>query len=262
MVYTLLNFAMLAYRGGAHYNLYHHYADKAAMFDVVDTLGLATPEGTRGPGTLEFLGCVVHATRETAATSNVADVFNSIINMVGTATTIVVIVLSAGLSGRFGKKAVIGAGFSLAAVNAFAYSLLSPEDAWGMLLLAIVGSITYAPTIAVAWAMYADAADYSEWQTGRRFTGMVFATLGFALKSGLALGSAVYLWLMAGVWGYDTRYPSAPNAVHGYFVSSSLGVGLLLAGGALAIAFCRLNRTTTLTMAAELAERRRTAGIA
>jgi Na+/melibiose symporter-like transporter len=259
VAYTVFNFAMLAYRGGAHYNFYHHYADKAAMFDFVEKLGLTTPEAAKGGGVLEFLGYVVHGTRETAASSNVADVFNSLINMVGTATTIAGIILSAGFSARFGKKAVILAGFSLGALNSCAYYLLAPTDTWGMLALAVLGSIVYAPTIAVAWAMYADAADYSEWQTGRRFTGMVFATIGFSLKSGLALGSAAFLWIMAGVWDYDTKHPAAANAVHGYFVSSSLIVGLLFAGGAIAIALCPLNKSLTLRMAAELAERRRQA---
>ncbi|MBI2511056.1 MAG: MFS transporter [Opitutae bacterium] len=262
VAYTVFNFAMLAYRGGAHYNFYHHYADKAAMFDFVEKLGLTTPELARGAGALDFLGYIVHGTRETAATSNVADVFNSLINMVGTATTIVFIMLSASFSARFGKKAVIFTGFALAALNSCAYYLLSPTNTWGMLALAVIGSIVYAPTIAVAWAMYADAADYSEWQTGRRFTGMVFATIGFSLKAGLALGSAAFLWLMAGLWGYDTTLPAAPNAVHGYFVSSSLLVGLLLAGGALSIAFCKLNKALTLQMADELAARRRKAGLA
>jgi len=261
VAYTIFNFAMLAYRGGAHYNFYHHYADKAAMFDFVQKLGLTTPDLAKGTGLLEFLGYVVHGTRETAGNSNVADVFNSIVNMTGTATTIVFIILSAGLSAKFGKKTVIFVGFSLAALNSFAYYLLSPTNTTGMLLLAVLGSIVYAPTIAVAWAMYADAADYSEWQTGRRFTGMVFATIGFSLKAGLALGSAAFLWLMAGLFGYDTKLPAAPEAVHGYFVSSSLIVGLLFAGGALSIAFCKLNKATTLQMAAELAERRRQAGL-
>ena len=44
--------------------------------------------------------------------------------------------------------------------------------------------MAYAPTIPLIWAIFADVADYSEWKTGRRFTGMVFATIGFALKSG------------------------------------------------------------------------------
>jgi Na+/melibiose symporter-like transporter len=116
--------------------------------------------------------------------------------------------------------------------------------------------MVYAPTIAVAWAMYADAADYSEWQTGHRFTGMVFATIGFSLKSGLALGSAVFLWAMSGFWGYETTAPSALNAIRGYHVSSSIGVGLLFLGGALAIATCTLNKKLTLQMADELAKQR------
>ena len=124
------------------------------------------------------------------ATSNVADVFNSIINMVGTATTIIVIFLSVSFARRFGKKAVTIAGFTLSAVNAFATYLLKPTDVYGMVALTMVGSIVYAPTIPLIWAIFADCADYSEWKTGRRFTGMVFATIGFALKAGLALGSA------------------------------------------------------------------------
>ncbi|HWL15174.1 MAG TPA: MFS transporter, partial [Opitutus sp.] len=130
------------------------------------------------------------------------------------------------------------------------------------LVLAIVGSLVYAPTIAVAWAMYADAADYSEWQTGRRFTGIVFATIGFALKTGLALGSAIFLWAMAGFWNYETTAPAAPNAVTGYHASSSIGVGILFLGGAFAIAFCKLNKKLTLQMASELADRRAKAGLA
>jgi GPH family glycoside/pentoside/hexuronide:cation symporter len=259
--YTLFNFAMLTYRGGAHYNLYHHFADKGAMFDFVEKLGLTTPEATSQGGLLEWLGYIVHGTRENLGT-NVADVFNSIVNMAGFATTIVVIMLSAGLSKRFGKKNVILVGFLLAAINSFAYYFLKPDSTTGMLVLAVIGSLVYAPTIAVAWAMYADAADYSEWQTGRRFTGIVFATIGFALKTGLALGSAIFLWVMAGLWNYNTAAPSEPNAIVGYHMSSSIGVGLLFIGGAIAIATCTLNKQRTLQMADELAERRRKAGVA
>jgi Na+/melibiose symporter-like transporter len=256
VAYTVCNFAMLSFRGGAHYNYYHHYADKAAMFDFVEKLGLTTSGAAKTGGVLDWLGYIVHGTRDTAANSNVADVFNSIINMLGTAVTIAVIMLSASFSARFGKKAVIGWGFALSALNAFAMYLLSPTNTLGMVAVAVIGAIVYAPTIAVAWAMYADAADYSEWQTGRRFTGMVFATIGFSLKAGLALGSAVFLWLMAGLFDYETHLPAAANAVAGYRATSSLIVGLLFAGGALSIALCKLNKATTLQMAAELAARR------
>jgi GPH family glycoside/pentoside/hexuronide:cation symporter len=205
---TMVHFAILAGRGAALYNYYHHYVDRAAMFDWLEKVGLtAAPlaPGEETTGILDhWLGYIVHGTRSDLAVSNVADVFNSIVNMAGTATTIVVILLSVNLAKRFGKKAVAVTGFGLAALNAAAFYFLSPTDVTAMLVLTITGSIVYAPTIALVWAIYADVADFSEWKTGRRFTGIVFATIGFALKSGLALGSAGFLWIMAGCFHYDS----------------------------------------------------------
>ena len=262
VAYTLFHFGMLVYRGNAHFNYYHYYADKTAMFDFVATLGLTTPDIAKGSGLLDWVGYIVHGTRETAASSNVADVFNSIVNMLGTGTTIICIMLSTGFSKKFGRKNVALVCFSLAAVNAFAMYLLPPTATWGMALLAVTGSIVYAPTCAIMWAMYADAADYSEWQTGRRFTGMVFATIGFALKAGLALGGAAFLWIMVGLWDYDTKLQDAANAIAGYRTSSSIIVGLFFVAIVVCIAFCKLNKGLTLRMAAELDERRRKAAAA
>ncbi|MEO6993047.1 MAG: glycoside-pentoside-hexuronide (GPH):cation symporter [Lacunisphaera sp.] len=262
IAFTVFNFGMLSFRGGALYNYFHHYVDKAAMFNFVEKMGLTTPDAAKGSGALEWLGYIVHGTRENLADSNVADVFNSIINMAGTATTIVFIILSASFAERFGKKAVLVSGFGLSMLNAFAFYLLSSTNTTGMLLLTISGSIVYAPTIALAWAMYADAADYSEWQTGRRFTGMVFATIGFSLKAGLALGSASFLWIMAGFYNYDTKFPDAVNAIIGYRACCSIFVGVLFLGCTLSIMLCKLNKRLTLQMVAELTERRQKAAAA
>jgi hypothetical protein len=54
---------------------------------------------------------------------------------------------------------------------------------WGMVGFMALTAIAYAPTIPLIWAIYADVADYSEWKTGYRFTGMVFATIGFGWKA-------------------------------------------------------------------------------
>ena len=37
---TMVHFGILSFRGGANYYYYHQYADKAAMFDCVEKLGL------------------------------------------------------------------------------------------------------------------------------------------------------------------------------------------------------------------------------
>ena len=249
-VMTLIHFAILSFRGGALYNYYHHYADKGAMYDFTAKLGLAGTSGAAG-GLLETLGYIVHSDK-----SNVADVFNSIINMAGTGITIMVILLSPPLSRRFGKKAVAVTGFGFASLSTLAFYLLAPTNVMGMLALTILIAVCYAPTIPLVWAIFADVADYSEWTIGRRFTGMVFATIGFALKSGLALGSASFLWIMEAFFHYDTHLPAAPDAVAGYRFTSGIVVGLLFAVCTVLLAIYQLNKTTTLKMAEELAQRR------
>jgi len=256
--WTLVHFAILSFRGGALYNYYHHYADKSAMFDFLQRLGLVVPAGVSVTGVfwklLEILGGIVHGD-QTAV--NVAAVFYSIINMLGTGVTIVVILISPPLARRFGKKAVAVGGFALSTLCALAFYFLSPTNVGGMVGLTILGSIFYAPTIPLTWAIFADVADYSEWKVGRRFTGIVFATIGFALKSGLAIGQASFLWIMAGFFNYDTKLPDAPAAIAGYRTCSCLIVGMLFAICTILLALYQLNKRTTIQMANEISERRR-----
>src|SRR5579862_5915412 len=260
-IMTMVHFGILSLRGGANYNYFHHFVDKGAMFDCLQKLGLTAPPlvaGAPAPGGfLELVGYIVHGTRDNLASSNVADVYNSFVNGLTTATTIIVIYLSVSFARRFGKKTVAIVGFGLSALNAFATYLLPPTAVYGMLALNIVGSIVYAPTIPLIWAIYADCADYSEWKTGRRFTGMVFATIGFALKAGLALGSAGLLWILAGFFHYDTQLPDAPDAVHGYRVCVGLVVGTMFLVCTFLLMVYPLGKRVTIQMADELAERRR-----
>jgi Na+/melibiose symporter-like transporter len=258
---TLVHFAVLSFRGGAMYYYYHYYADKAALFDFVQRLGLtadALPKGAAAaPGALEWMGYIVHGDRSHLADSNVADVANSIINMLGTAVTITVILLSPSLSRRFGKKAVAVAGFSLTTLCSLSLYLLGPSNVGGMVFLTVLGSVCYAPTIPLIWAIYADVADYSEWKTGRRFTGIVFATIGFALKSGLALGSSSFLWIMASLYAYDPRVAPGARTLEGFRACSGIAVAAFFLVCTVLLVMYPINKRMTQEMADELAERRR-----
>src|SRR5580692_7411637 len=57
---TLCHFCILSFRGGALYNYYHHYADRSAMYDWVQKLGLVVPAGASSSGIMETLGYIVH----------------------------------------------------------------------------------------------------------------------------------------------------------------------------------------------------------
>lgn len=254
-VMTLIHFAILSFRGGALYNYYHHDADTEALYRWLQTLGLTAPAGSQGGGFLEWIGWLARPDK-----SNVTDVANSIINMIGTGVTIVVILLSTPLSKRFGKKTVAVAGFGLSTIAAAAFSALGPANIWGMVWLTVFGAAVYAPTIPLIWAIYADVADFSEWKTGRRFTGIVFATIGFALKAGLALGSSSFLWIMQGFFGYDAAKPATPEVIEGFRLCSGLVVGGLFAVCTGLLAIYPLNKGLTQKMADELALRRRGAG--
>ena len=85
---------------------------------------------------------------------------------------------------------------------------------------------------------------------------MVFATIGFGLKSGLALGSASFLWIMAGVFNYDTKLPDAAPAVQGYRACSGIVVGILFTICTLLLIAYPITKKLTIQMADELAERR------
>lgn len=255
-VMTIFQFAALAFRGGALYNYYHHYVDKAAMYQCLQALGLTTPGHGIVARALRTLGYIVHGDKNRLSNSNVADVFNSIVNVTTTLTTIVTLSLSPSLSARFGKKAVAVTGFALSTLATAAFAILGPNDVYGMLMLTIVIAACFAPTIPLVWSMYADVADYSEWKTGRRITGVIFATICFALKAGLALGSAGFLWTMTAFYHYDVRHPEAIATVGGFRVCATLVVALLFAVCTGLLLAYKLNRGLTHRMVSDLSARR------
>jgi Na+/melibiose symporter-like transporter len=177
--------------------------------------------------------------------------------MLTTGLTVLVILLSPPLARRFGKKAVAIVGFGLVGISSLAFYLLKPDNVGGMIALTIFGTIAYAPTIPLIWAIYADVADYSEWKNGRRATGVVFATICFALKAGLSLGQSVFLWLMAAFYGYDPKLAPTPQTLEGFRMFSSLFVGILFAICTALLVVYPLSKRLTIQISDELAERRK-----
>jgi Na+/melibiose symporter-like transporter len=92
---------------------------------------------------------------------------------------------------------------------------------------------------------------------------MALATIGIALKVGLVIGSASFLWRMTAFFHFDTRLSNAVDAVAGYRTMSDLVVGILFTICAGLLVVYQLNKKLAIQMADELAERRRQAtGIA
>ncbi|MFZ1083563.1 MAG: MFS transporter [Terracidiphilus sp.] len=129
-----------------------------------------------------------------------------------------------------------------------------PEQIALMFVFQVLYSAVTGPTSAVLWAMFADSADYSEWRTGRRATGLVFSAAGMSNKLGWAIGGPVTVWLLA-VFGYQASVAQTPHALHGILLLFTVipAVGFLLTG--LGMIFYPLNEARMKKMQGELQAR-------
>ena len=103
--------------------------------------------------------------------------------------------------------------------------------------------------------MYADTADYSEWRTQRRATGLVFSAASFSQKVGWALGGAGTGWLLA-YFGYQPNVAQAAGTLNGIVLMMSLipaGIAVL---AAVALRYYTLDEAAVARMAVDLAPRR------
>lgn len=67
----------------------------------------------------------------------------------------------------------------------------------------------------ILWTMMADTADYGEYKTGRRITGLIFSSALFTLKMGIAIGGAIFGWVLA-YFGYqEVTEIQTENAIRG-----------------------------------------------
>ncbi|MBY5993978.1 glycoside-pentoside-hexuronide (GPH):cation symporter [Ferrimonas balearica] len=71
------------------------------------------------------------------------------------------------------------------------------------------------------WAKMADTVDYGQYKTGVRVTGLVYSSVIFFIKLGLAVGGAAAGWLLAG-YGYQPDSVQSPEATAGILISFTL----------------------------------------
>jgi GPH family glycoside/pentoside/hexuronide:cation symporter len=154
-----------------------------------------------------------------------------------------------------GKKRV----FVLAvALGGFVYCLLwlpRPTDIGWMFLLQILASFVLAPNSPVLFAMFADTADHGEWRTGRRTTGLVFASSLFGLKVGLGIGGWL-LGIVLAAFGYVANVEQSASSLNGILIAISILPGALLLVAALIMKFYELDDSMMVKIEQDLEERR------
>ena len=164
-------------------------------------------------------------------------------------------ILAKPVSDRIGKKNTFFAAMLSASVFSFLVYGLSPEAVGLVLTLQCFISASAGFVFPLLWSMYADTADYSEWKTGRRATGLVFSASSMSQKFGWTLGGAFAGWLL-GYYGFQANVTQNGSTQTGIrmMVSVYPAIGALVSG--LFMLVYPLKETFLNTIENELAARR------
>jgi GPH family glycoside/pentoside/hexuronide:cation symporter len=157
---------------------------------------------------------------------------------------------------RIGSKPAFVLLFVIAIFSTASFYLLKPDQLGLIFAINALGSITGGPLSALVAAMYADTADYAEWKTGRRATGLVFSASIFAQKFGWGWGGGLSLIILNAV-GFVANQTQTAETLQGLLKLMSIYPALC---GVLAILilviFYPLNEAKMAQISADLKARR------
>ena len=116
--------------------------------------------------------------------------------------------------------------------------------------------MAYAPAVPLLWTMIADAADYGEWKSGRRATGLYFSAAVFAQKAGWGIGAAIAGWMLTATH-FVPNVEQTETAITGIKMLVSVIPGILYMSCAILMIFYKIDVATTNQMKIDLEARRR-----
>ena len=165
------------------------------------------------------------------------------------------VLLTTQLTDRLGKRAGYLWCMGLGAVLTCALYLVPGDWIDTIFVLYCVTGFLLGPTAPIMFAMYADVADYGEWKTGQRTTGLVFSGAMLSTKFGAAIGgfSAGFLLDM---FGYVPNQDQTAEALLGILLTVSLIPGVLMVIGVVAMTFYPLTDARMKEIGGELEARR------
>lgn len=144
-------------------------------------------------------------------------------------TNLIGVLLAKSASAKFGKKTVFMAAMLIASVFSGIFYFVDPNSIGLIFGLNIIMGVCSGIVLPLIWSMYADIADYSEWKTGRRATGLVFSSSSMSQKMGWTLGGAITGWLLA-AYGFEANADQTTESLKGIRLMISIypAVGALL----------------------------------
>lgn len=145
---------------------------------------------------------------------NATVTYSTLYLVLGQAANILGVILATPIANRIGKKATYLYAMVIASVLSIGFYWLGSGQLVLIFLFQFVISTAAGIIFPLLWSMYADIADYSEWKTGRRATGLVFSSSSMSQKLGWTIGGALTGWLLA-VYGFKANLVQSAHARDG-----------------------------------------------
>ncbi len=189
------------------------------------------------------------------AISKMTFTFSTLYFLVGQAFNMVGVIMAKPVSALLGKRKTFMLAMIGAAVFSSMFYFCNKDNVVLVYVLQSVTSFCAGVIFPLLWSMYADTADYSEWKTGRRATGLVFSASSMSQKLGWTLGGSITLWLL-GFYGFQANVEQTPETIEGikYMLSFFPALGAFLS--ALFMYFYKLDDNTLKIIETELKQRR------
>ncbi len=154
------------------------------------------------------------------------------------------------------KKKLLLLLMTIVGVLSFLFFLV-PKDQVGLIFALHIGiGFALGPKSPLVFSMYADTADYTEWQTGRRATAMTFAAATFSQKLGGALAGGGAGWLL-GYYGYVAGKIQSGASETAIISLLTIFPGIFAFLSVIAVCFYDLDEKKVAKIQLDLAERKK-----
>ncbi len=182
-----------------------------------------------------------------------AETLVSTFMVVGTACSILGTILLKPMAAWIGKKRVYIGSMTIGTILSVGYYFLDKDQISMMFLFQALCNLAIGPAMAMMWSMYADTADYSEWKTGRRATGLIYSSANFAQKFGWSIGGAIAGYLLA-YFGFVANAPVTTETENGVKILFAIMPAFWSVIAVIALLFYKLDEQKVIEINQELAE--------
>ena len=186
---------------------------------------------------------------------NIPFVLSGLYLALGQAANLLGVILAAPVSNRIGKRYTYMGAMAIAMVLSIVFYGLGSHGLALIFSLQALISICAGSIFPLLWSMYADCADYSEYKTGNRATGLIFSSSSMSQKLGWAIGTAMTGWLLA-YFGFEANQVQNAETISGIKMFMSIFPAVGAALSVIFIYFYPLTEKGLKAITTELVKRR------